>query len=615
MERIPQIFMLVFSVAFIIYCYLGICIIIKDRKKSLNKTFFAMCIAMAVWSAGYAMAVNAPDLPACLLWKRFSFLGCAFLFSIMLHFVLIFVGSRALKRKWIYTLVYLPAAVSAYVFVISDNLSASLFNLVRSTGGWVNIPGNGLWNYLYIFYYLGFTILCVYLLWHWGKNSTEEKDRIIAKAVIYSIFGAFILKTLVDIYPALFYGVIITQMEPLFIIIPVGAFFHCAKLYGLLGVEAVNTDRVILHGESRAWVYKIITVTLLIFGIIDFVVRFTIFKDGLIPSLGIPALLFLTGILIQYVRNSRFSEYNQDSVMLLFISLTIPFVTIQYVEMCSITAWAFPFILILAFVVFSNREALGVLALSIIATQAAVWILAPAAVVNIKAFDYMGRIALFAFAIYLAFFINKIYLFRIKENADQMLAQQLVAETSADFVTADSANIEGKINNMLKRVGGFFRVEKAYLYQFDLKNKTISITHEWSLAGPPLQKNAKQITFIDMLPWAMEKIKNNEIVHIHDVKTLPDEAVEDRQRLSGRGINALVYVPLTESCSVRGFLGFDSSLPEQKWKEDNIKILKTMCNILSEALTKIEAEERQKHMAYYDQLTKLPNRVLFNDRV
>jgi len=615
MDKTPQLFMLMFSIAFVLYCYLGIYVLIKAREKSLNRAFFAICSALAVCSAGYAMSVNAPDVSICLLWRRFSFLGSAFLFSFMLHFMLLLTESKALATKWICPLLYFPAFVSTFVFVLSDKFSGSLFNLVITPNGWISIPGNSLWHYFYVLYYSSFIIAGIYLLWQWGKSSHAENGKIIAAAVISSIIGSFVLKIIADVVPLLYSGIIFPQMEPLFSIIPMAATFHCAKLYGLLGIEAVNTERTMLHGESRTWIYRIIAGTLIVLGIADFGINFIINKNGLISSLVVPSLLLLAGMLVQAIKNSGFIDYNQDSMMLLLISLIIPVVTLQTGKFGSITIWAFPFVMIMAFVVFSNKEALTILALSIIATQAAVWIEAPNIIVHLKNQDYGGRIVMFAAAIYLAFYINKIYLQRMNQNTNQMLAQQLVTETSADFMTADSINVEGKINRLLERIADFFGVERAYLYQFDSKNKTISITHEWLRTGTASQRNVKQITFIDILPWAMDKIKNNEIVHIPDVEELPYEAAEDRQRLLGRGIHSLIYVPLTGNSSVRGFMGIDSSKKNPKWEESNIRILKTICNILSEALTKIEAEDRQLQMAYYDQLTKLPNRVLFNDRV
>lgn len=53
----------------------------------------------------------------------------------------------------------------------------------------------------------------------------------------------------------------------------------------------------------------------------------------------------------------------------------------------------------------------------------------------------------------------------------------------------------------------------------------------------------------------------------------------------------------------------------KKWSEENIELLNIMANILSSGMTQIEADKQVEFMAYYDNLTKLPNRFLFSDRV
>ena len=61
-------------------------------------------------------------------------------------------------------------------------------------------------------------------------------------------------------------------------------------------------------------------------------------------------------------------------------------------------------------------------------------------------------------------------------------------------------------------------------------------------------------------------------------------------------------------------MGFASLSREKKWPQDQISLLRILANIYADALVKVHAEKEINHMAYYDQLTMLPNRQLFKDR-
>ena len=62
-------------------------------------------------------------------------------------------------------------------------------------------------------------------------------------------------------------------------------------------------------------------------------------------------------------------------------------------------------------------------------------------------------------------------------------------------------------------------------------------------------------------------------------------------------------------------MGFDSVLSHKSWPDDYIQMLKILSNLLANGLLKIKSEEKIEHLAYYDYLTGLPNRLLFSERL
>lgn len=77
----------------------------------------------------------------------------------------------------------------------------------------------------------------------------------------------------------------------------------------------------------------------------------------------------------------------------------------------------------------------------------------------------------------------------------------------------------------------------------------------------------------------------------------------------------MISVPVEGVSNIQGFLGMDSIEKSKKWSQNEKEILKILSNLLSESLTKLKSQEDIEFLAYYENLTKLPNRFLFENRV
>jgi bacteriorhodopsin len=88
-----------FSILFVSVCVVmlacGILVLQKNHQAPANRGFFALIMALNFWSAGLALATNAPDAATCEMWRRFSALGWGTAYAVLLHFILIITGSRA----------------------------------------------------------------------------------------------------------------------------------------------------------------------------------------------------------------------------------------------------------------------------------------------------------------------------------------------------------------------------------------------------------------------------------------------------------------------------------------------------------------------------------------
>ena len=112
MEYISSIFSLLFFLGAIVPLFWGLYIIRLNPELNINKAFFFLCMALSIWSFGFAMANSSSNLNAAFFWRRFASIGMTSIFSLILHFLLLLTRQNEDKKlnKILY-LLYIPQII------------------------------------------------------------------------------------------------------------------------------------------------------------------------------------------------------------------------------------------------------------------------------------------------------------------------------------------------------------------------------------------------------------------------------------------------------------------------------------------------------------------------
>ncbi|MBI4194056.1 MAG: EAL domain-containing protein [Betaproteobacteria bacterium] len=100
----------------------------------------------------------------------------------------------------------------------------------------------------------------------------------------------------------------------------------------------------------------------------------------------------------------------------------------------------------------------------------------------------------------------------------------------------------------------------------------------------------------------------------NDLAAEPDVGSPKRKEAIRRGFRSLIGLPLFVEGAVWGTLTLYAKEPKF-FNEDELKLLNELAADISFALEYIAKEEKLNYLAYYDPLTGLPNRTLFDDRM
>ena len=612
------IFSFIFYITFSAYVFLGIYILWLNPKNTLNRIFFAATLSLCAWAFCFSIANSAPDYETSLFWRRIASVGWGSVYSVLLHFFIVLTERiKVLKSKWLYMALYIPVLVNIYVFGLSGT-AMEQYDLVNTISGWINVPVNTQWDKFFNIYYVSCSLIGLSLIGHWGITSKEKNKRKQSVLLVTTFATGILLGTMTDIIVNSYMDISVPQLAPIASLIPISAIFYSIRRYGLMGRSEKNQTAEpgkILNEVNLSKFYQIMSVIFIAGGMLSFAVQYFFIHEPIVKAMIFSVLLLTIGTVLQVVQKKLRNREIKDSILVILVAASVLLITLNYIDRASITVWAAPIIFLMISVVFNKWKMILWLGISILLTQIYVWIMAPSVMVQVNGISYAIRIVIICIILYLAFYVNRIYISRLEENEAQINYLKMASLVSADFVKVAEFNMDGKIEYLLKESGTCFQVERCSLFAFGQDLKNMSLRNEWCNTGiQPTVNKVWNLTQDDYLVW-LQQILDNEIISIQDMESLLPEASEFMKELAHRKVQSLVAVPVMSKGKVLGLICYESVKEVKIWRKEQINIIGILANLLADALTKVEAEKEISYLAYYDALTGLPNRLLFKNRL
>lgn len=204
----------------------GVFTLQSNLKASVNRAFFALTATITIWSCGMALAFISSDIARCEIFWRISSIGWSTVYALLLHFILIITGRfSSFNKRLLYLFIYLPAFLTLFAFAVPNRLNPSPYNFHMTRYGWINVANNNIWDWMFYIYYIGFTLMGLWLLYQWGKKSQNPVIKKKSRIMFLSIIIALILGTITDVVLNNLLSEL-PQMAPIILLIPTLAIFH-----------------------------------------------------------------------------------------------------------------------------------------------------------------------------------------------------------------------------------------------------------------------------------------------------------------------------------------------------------------------------------------------------
>jgi PAS domain S-box-containing protein len=173
----------------------------------------------------------------------------------------------------------------------------------------------------------------------------------------------------------------------------------------------------------------------------------------------------------------------------------------------------------------------------------------------------------------------------------RLTMDELATTISTRFINTPPAKIDQEIKRALQASGQLVEVDRCYIVLFQADGHTVDRRYDWHALGVQTRTHHRPGTSLAPLRWAMGKLARCETICVSDVADLPPEASVEKEIWQRGGTQSVLAIPLVVGNTLIGFFGFGAERGAKEWREEDIKLLKLMGEILGNALTRKRAEK------------------------
>ena len=210
---------------------------------------------------------------------------------------------------------------------------------------------------------------------------------------------------------------------------------------------------------------------------------------------------------------------------------------------------------------------------------------------------------------------------------DMIAFDKLISKLSTALINVGLEDAKTHIQNALAALGEFCQADRTYIFEFTNNYSEISNTYEWVREDITSHIDDLQAIPHSALPWFFKQLKQEGLFIINDARNIPPEGKAEKEEFDSENICSVLCVGMYIEEELVGMVGCDMVARFRHWTEADIRRLKIVGEIITNALQKqhyihslhvaqqnlIQANTDLQQLAHQDGLTGLANRRHFDD--
>jgi PAS domain S-box-containing protein len=193
--------------------------------------------------------------------------------------------------------------------------------------------------------------------------------------------------------------------------------------------------------------------------------------------------------------------------------------------------------------------------------------------------------------------------------------ERLLLFLTARLINCRFEKIDEAIQDAMKAIGEYLRIEKIALYTFtDVTRERVDTSHSWFAEGLGTKPRILNGLELEGFPWLKEKLHRLDYISIPRVAGFPEEARTEKKLCEAMGIQSVLMVPLVHDGSLAGVLSVSTLTRETPWPEETTLLLRAAGEVVAAVLERKRRDtalrqRREEFLTLFD-MTPIPTVVV-----
>ncbi len=608
----------VLFVSFSLYAVIAAFSVVLDRKSKVNISLFLICLCYMVCCLSNAIVIVISDPQQVVFFRKIAALGWGSVYSYILYFSLLMTrNTRIINSRLVKALIFIPAILNCLVYSIFSSKIGYWYYIIKQSERWQFLPTNFGWDIVYTLYTIIFLSISLYSFLHWkldngAKISNNSKYFIVGTTlvtVVLSLIGEIMLLKSFSNHLAL--------LAPAVALAPLMAAFYIIQQKTRVN-PFTDTDTIshtlILKDELRSRFTSNLALTFMIgsyLNIFQGVADKSQFISILLFGVFLVFLSLVVMVLPYIVKNIK----TQDTIIILSSIVICGLLMLKFnLEYTSNLTWTVIFVFMSSAVLLKDKFNILILAVSNIVFIVTLMKRVPTLLIDTNWMDIIIRSAVYLAVFSIALFVNSVFIHRISSNHRQAEFEKMIYEISNEFIDGFQGELSNYMQSILQRVSEFYTVDTIACGIIDDKNTSFVLKNKTIVNQLFQLESIQTLLYNELALNEAIMVLNTTIDSSQYIEILQEEkAYKIVVQSLPESINTVLLFPLMLNHHYKGYLLLvNGSFSNQEYRKV-LYTMKVISNIISTAIGKDAYQQQKKYLAYYDYLTKIPNRMHFNE--
>ena len=163
--------------------------------------------------------------------------------------------------------------------------------------------------------------------------------------------------------------------------------------------------------------------------------------------------------------------------------------------------------------------------------------------------------------------------------------RSIVLDVSTSLMSAEPDELDTKIEWSLGTVGEHIGADRGYTVE--PRGDAFGVATEWTAAD--IDRGPSRRFDLDAHGWLADRLEGFENAPVPDVGELP--AGPTRRHLQDAGVQSAVFLPMVDSWSLVGFVGFETLTADPEWHASEVSTLRTAADVVTHSRARVRREQ------------------------